>query len=136
MGFVMGLLLWAFGLLWLFFATASVLRARKFPFNLGWWAFTFPLGVYATCTSQLGREMPSRFFKVVGTVCTSFQAGLGCWLTVKILSVCVVLLWVLVTLFTAKGIYKRSLFVAPCLADLREKQQRKLDEQRRERVNA
>ncbi|KAE8389417.1 voltage-dependent anion channel [Aspergillus alliaceus] len=69
MGFFIGLLLWAFGLLWLFFAVASIIRTRKFPFNLGWWAFTFPLGVYATSTCQLGREMPSRFFRVVGTVC-------------------------------------------------------------------
>lgn len=69
LGFFIGLLLWAFGLLWLFFAVASIIRTRKFPFNLGWWAFTFPLGVYATSTCQLGREMPSRFFRVLGTVC-------------------------------------------------------------------
>lgn len=69
LGFFIGLLLWAFGLLWLFFAVASIFRTRKFPFNLGWWAFTFPLGVYATSTCQLGREMPSRFFRVLGTVC-------------------------------------------------------------------
>jgi tellurite resistance protein TehA-like permease len=69
LGFFVGLLLWSFGLLWLFFAVASILRTRKFPFNLGWWAFTFPLGVYATSTCQLGREMPSRFFRVMGTVC-------------------------------------------------------------------
>lgn len=74
MGFVMGLFLWAFGLLWLFFAAGSVLQALKFPFNLGWWAFTFPLGVYSTCTCQLGREMPSRFFDVLGTV----RSPVGC----------------------------------------------------------
>lgn len=68
-GFLLGLFLWAFGSLWLFFAAASIIRSKKFPFNLGWWAFTFPLGVYSTCTCQLGREMPSRFFAVLGTVC-------------------------------------------------------------------
>lgn len=68
MGFVVGLILWGFGLVWLFFAVASTLHMRKFPFNLGWWAFTFPLGVFSTCTNQLGQDMPSRFFRVLGTV--------------------------------------------------------------------
>lgn len=68
MGFLIGLLLWAFGSLWLFFAVGSILRVRNFPFNLGWWAFTFPLGVFTTCTTQLGRDLPSRFFAVLGTV--------------------------------------------------------------------
>lgn len=67
-GFLMGLLLWSFGCLWLFFAVSAIVRLRRFPFNLGWWAFTFPLGVFTTCTTQLGHEMPSRFFKVLGTV--------------------------------------------------------------------
>lgn len=67
-GFLMGLLLWSFGFLWLFFAVAAIIRSKRFPFNLGWWAFTFPLSVFTTCTNQLGREMPSRFFKVLGTV--------------------------------------------------------------------
>ena len=31
--------------------------------------FTFPLGVNPTCYCQLGREMQSRFFAVLGTVC-------------------------------------------------------------------
>lgn len=69
MGFVLGLLLWALGLLWLFLASGSILQRLRFPFNLGWWAFTFPLGVYTTCTCQLGQEMPSQFFNVLGTVC-------------------------------------------------------------------
>ena len=68
MGFAVGLILWGFGLVWLFFAVASTLHMRKFPFNLGWWAFTFPLGVFSTCTNQLGQDMPSRFFRVLGTV--------------------------------------------------------------------
>lgn len=68
-GFVIGLLLWGFGLVWLFFAVASILRTLRFPFNLGWWAFTFPLGVFSTCTNQLGQDIPSLFFRVLGTVC-------------------------------------------------------------------
>lgn len=67
-GWVVAMVMWGYGLLWLFFAVASISRSR-FPFNMGWWGFTFPLGVYGLCTIQLGREMPSMFFDVLGTVC-------------------------------------------------------------------
>ncbi|KAJ6023676.1 C4-dicarboxylate transporter/malic acid transport protein [Penicillium herquei] len=102
-GFLLGLLLWSFGCLWLCFATAAIIRTRKFPFNLGWWAFTFPLGVFTTCTIQLGEDMSSRFFHVLGTI----------------LAVCVVILWIAVSIFTVKGALDRSAFIAPCLENLR-----------------
>jgi tellurite resistance protein TehA-like permease len=35
---------------------------------MGWWGFTFPLGVYAANTMELGVEMDLMFFKVLGTV--------------------------------------------------------------------
>ena len=41
----------------------------KFPFNMGWWGFTFPLGVFTVSTTTIGKEMPSKFFEVLGTVC-------------------------------------------------------------------
>lgn len=31
-----GLIMWGYGLVWLFFALASITRSR-FPFNMGWW---------------------------------------------------------------------------------------------------
>ena len=43
-GFMIALILWAYGLAWLFLALASIWRTPKFPFNMGWWGFTFPLG--------------------------------------------------------------------------------------------
>jgi tellurite resistance protein TehA-like permease len=43
-GFLVALIMWAFGLVWLFLALATILRTPKFPFNMGWWGFTFPLG--------------------------------------------------------------------------------------------
>lgn len=54
-GLVGGLLLWGYGLWWLMLA---VLTTRRFaleglPFNLGWWGFTFPLGVFASSTFAL-----------------------------------------------------------------------------------
>ncbi|PIG84386.1 C4-dicarboxylate transporter/malic acid transport protein [Aspergillus arachidicola] len=45
-GFLVALILWAFALVWLFFALASIVRCKSFPFNIGWWGFTFPLGVF------------------------------------------------------------------------------------------
>lgn len=67
MGYLMALIMWGFGLVWLFFAFASISRSR-FPFNMGWWGFTFPLGVFTTSTVQMGTELPSAFFRVLGTV--------------------------------------------------------------------
>ncbi|KAA8649287.1 TDT family transporter [Aspergillus tanneri] len=104
-GFILGLIMWAFGLVWLFFAIASLVRTRRFPFNLSWWGLTFPLGVYTMCTCQLGRELPSRFFAVLGTV----------------FSVVVLLLWILVSFHTYRGIFKGDIFIAPCLQNLKEK---------------
>jgi tellurite resistance protein TehA-like permease len=68
LGFLVALILWAFGLAWLFFASASIVRLKSFPFNIGWWGFTFPLGVFAASTVQMGNELPSKFFHILGTV--------------------------------------------------------------------
>ena len=73
LGFAVALVMWGFGLVWLFFALASITRS-KFPFNMGWWGFTFPLGVYAVATTTIAKELPSLFFKVLGTVCLSSTA--------------------------------------------------------------
>lgn len=72
MGYLMALIMWGFGLVWLFFAFASISRT-KFPFNMGWWGFTFPLGVFTTSTVQMGMELPSAFFRVLGTVSSLMQ---------------------------------------------------------------
>jgi tellurite resistance protein TehA-like permease len=68
LGFFLALLMWGFGLVWLIFALATIWKSRPFPFNMGWWGFTFPLGVYSASTIQLGTEMPSIVFRVLGTV--------------------------------------------------------------------
>lgn len=70
-GWLIALIMWGFAIVWLFFALASISRS-KFPFNMGWWGFTFPLGVFAVSTTTLGKEMPSVFFDVLGTVCVPF----------------------------------------------------------------
>ncbi|KAL4971689.1 voltage-dependent anion channel [Aspergillus desertorum] len=104
-GFLVGLTLWSFGLVWLFFASASIAKCKTFPFNIGWWGFTFPVGVFAASTCQLGAELPSRLFRVLGTI----------------LSVCVVILWIILSLGTLKGVLAGHIFHAPCLEDLRPK---------------
>ncbi|KAI0198242.1 voltage-dependent anion channel-domain-containing protein, partial [Astrocystis sublimbata] len=62
MGFLTAVTLWGFGLMWLFFAVLSVTRQRV-PFSQGWWAFTFPLGVFAMSTLTMGLNLPSPMFK-------------------------------------------------------------------------
>ena len=67
-GFLVAMIMWGFGLVWFFFAITSISRSTRFPFNMGWWGFTFPIGVFATATTTFGKEMPSRFFDILGTV--------------------------------------------------------------------
>ena len=69
LGVFMGIMLWGFGLVWLSFALISIVRTRSIPFNMGWWGFTFPLGVLATCTGSLARNLDGEFFKVATMVC-------------------------------------------------------------------
>lgn len=97
-GLMLALIMWGFGLVWLFFAMASISRTR-FPFNLGWWGFTFPLGVYSVATTTLALELPSLFFRGLGTA----------------LSIIVVLLWVVVSLGTFKHTLTGKLLYAPCI---------------------
>lgn len=99
LGLFIGLVMWGFGMVWLFLAVASLSRA-KFPFNLGWWGFTFPLGVYTVSTTTLATELPSAFFKVLGTI----------------FSLVVLLLWIVVTIATLQRTVTGDLFQAPCIA--------------------
>jgi tellurite resistance protein TehA-like permease len=106
LGFFVALIMWGWGLLWFSFALAALWKTAKnggIPMNMGWWGFTFPLGVYASSTILLGRELPSLFFRVLGTI---FGAA-------------VILLWVVIAVRTARGAYSGELFRAPCLANLK-----------------
>lgn len=76
LGIFISLLMWSFGLIWLVFALATVLYSSPFPFNMGWWGFTFPLGVYAANTMELGVELDLMFFKIFGTVRCSYYCRL------------------------------------------------------------
>lgn len=68
LGIFNGLVMWGFALVWLAFALISIITTQSFPFNMGWWGFTFPLGVLATCTSLLAENLQSQFFQVATMV--------------------------------------------------------------------
>ena len=99
-GFMMGLIMWGFSLVWLFFAVASIIRVT-FPINLGAWGFVFPLGVFANATLMLSKQLPSGFLRVLGTI----------------FSVSVVMLWIAISLMTIVKTLTGELLYAPCLAD-------------------
>lgn len=104
LGLVAGLTLWGFGLWWMLMAVLITLRYLRegIPFNLGWWGFTFPLGVYSLATLKLGSILHLGFFNVFGAVLVAALA----------------VLWLIVAKRTVQGAYKGELFVSPCIAGL------------------
>lgn len=102
LGIFTALIMWAFGTVWFIYALAAIYSCGSFPFNMGWWGFTFPLGVFAISTIQLGVEFPSLVFRVLGTI----------------FSVMVIVLWIVVFSGTVRGAWKGHLFYAPCLKNL------------------
>jgi len=116
-GVFLTLIMWAFGLTWLCFALASIYKSRPFPFNMGWWGFTFPLGVMALSTMELGNIFPSLFFRVLGTI----------------FAVAVILLWCVVAVGTARGAWSGRLFNAPCLKNLPKRDSTGKDEAEKEK---
>jgi tellurite resistance protein TehA-like permease len=67
-GLAYGLPVWGFGLYWLTLAILITVRAARthFPFALGWWAFTFPVGVMTTGTYALYTRTGATVFAVAG----------------------------------------------------------------------
>jgi C4-dicarboxylate transporter/malic acid transport protein len=102
-GLVGGLLLWGYGLWWLAMAALITVRQLRqgLPFNLGWWGFTFPLGVYAAATLRLAALLPIGPLAVFG----------------EALVVSLAAIWLLVAARTLVGAWQGDLFFAPCLAE-------------------
>jgi C4-dicarboxylate transporter/malic acid transport protein len=100
-GVIGGALLWGYGAWWLLLAVLTTIRYLRegMPFNLGWWGFTFPLGVYAVATLALARQTHLEFL-----------AGIGGALTL-----CLALFWIIVAARTLHGAWLGRLFVSPCL---------------------
>ncbi len=101
LGLIGGTILWGYGLWWLLLAVLKTARYVRdgMPFNLGWWGFTFPLGVYSLATLALGHITHLAFFMVAGGF---LIIGLAAF-------------WMLVALRTLHGAWHGFLFVAPCL---------------------
>ncbi len=97
-----GMLLWGYGMWWLAMAVMITLRYLRegIPFNMGWWGFTFPLGVYAIATARLSDIL---HFAPIADLAAVLVAALA-------------FIWLLVATLTVRGICDRSAFVAPCLA--------------------
>jgi C4-dicarboxylate transporter/malic acid transport protein len=100
-GVIGGTILWGYGAWWLLLAVLKMVQYARhgMPFNLGWWAFTFPLGVYTLATLALARVTHLEFFSIMGSV----------------LAVCLAGFWLLVATRTLHGVWFGYLFVAPCL---------------------
>ena len=68
LGVIIALVFWGYALLWFFFAVAALKNIGFGSFNMGWWGLTFPIGCFAISSGRLGQVIPSRFFRIVGTV--------------------------------------------------------------------
>ena len=101
LGLVGGTILWGYGAWWLLLAVLTTVRYMRegMPFNIGWWGFTFPLGVYAVATLTLGRQTHLGFILVAGAILVMLLA----------------ILWSIIAYRTLRGAWRRTLFVAPCL---------------------
>ena len=95
------LLLWGYGLWWLATATLATIRQTRLglPFNLGWWGYTFPLGVFTLATLRLAGLLPIQALSDFGHLLTAILAGA----------------WIIVAARTARGAWSGALFCAPCL---------------------
>jgi tellurite resistance protein TehA-like permease len=107
-GLVTGLIFWGLGLMWYVLASAFFIehcvRNRSYvgakSFSIGFTALTFPIGVWATATTELAAELDSPAFKIIGTV----------------VSIQVVLNWLYVFLMTCWKAFDGTIFVAPEVA--------------------
>lgn len=46
-----GLISWGFAIIWFVIAVMMLGTAGRFPFNMGWWGFIFPIGTECTFPS-------------------------------------------------------------------------------------
>jgi C4-dicarboxylate transporter/malic acid transport protein len=100
-GIIGGLMIWAYGAWWLVLAAAMTLAhlPRRLPFNMGWWGFTFPFGVFILATNALAAQTGLTAFAAAGQDLTAVFTGL----------------WLMVAALTLAGAYRGHLFVSPCL---------------------
>jgi tellurite resistance protein TehA-like permease len=102
-GLIGALMLWGYGVWW--FAMAALITWKYLreglPFNMGWWGYTFPVGVYALATLRLHDVLPIGAFSVYATALVAVLATL----------------WGIVGPRTLAGAWRGDLFVSPCLTE-------------------
>ncbi len=103
-GLIGGILLWGYGLWWAAIACVITLRYlyQGLPFNLGWWGYIFPIGVFCVTTLRLSTILPMPIFSLFGGV----------------MVILLTMLWLIVSARTVLGAWRGDLFVSPCLKDL------------------
>ncbi len=103
-GVIAGVLLWGVGLWWLLLALLITIRHLRagIPFNLGWWGYTFPLGVYALATLKLGALLGIGALSAFGTM----------------LVIVLAMMWTFVAVRTLHGAWQGHLFSSPCIANI------------------
>src|SRR5262249_42582275 len=101
LGVIGGTLPWGYGIWWLLLAVLKTVRYLRdgLPFNLGWWAFTFPLAVYSLATLALAHVTHLDMFTVESGILVALLATF----------------WIVVTVGTVHGAWHGYLFVAHCL---------------------
>jgi len=98
-GMTVSLILWGFAVIWFIIAIIMTETAYPFPFNMGWWGFVFPVGVFTLLTITIGEEFDFKFFKILSCVLTG-----AC-----------VLMWLIIAARTVKQSLHGKMFFAPCL---------------------
>lgn len=104
-GLVLGLILWGLGFCWYILAMSitidhairNTVYLSPDSFSIGWLAYTFPIGVWATATGVLANDLNSSALRVI----TAF------------LSVQVVLQWFYCGAMIAAKLWRGTLFTAP-----------------------
>ena len=101
LGLFSSLVLLGFGYWWFAIAVLITLSHLKnrLPFNLGWWALTFPLGVFTLAIFNLAQQMQLELIRNIGLGFASI----------------LIALWSMVMLKTLVGVYNGGLFFSPCL---------------------
>lgn len=101
LGVIGGTILWGYGVWWFLLAAIVTLRYVRYgmPFNIGWWGFIFPLGVFSLATIALANQTHLGFLRVIGM------------LLVGMLTV----FWIIVSVRTTLGAWRGNLFFSPCL---------------------
>ena len=94
-GVAYGVLVWGFAMYWLSMAIALTIRAKAkhLPFNLSWWAFTFPVGVLTAGTDALYLQTHAHIFGIASLALLALLSSM----------------WALVATKTVRGVARETL---------------------------